>query len=427
MASRKPPRVPQDFVVVTVLVPDANSTSDTVVVPVVMPRSATVLDLKNKLIGDYRIAGLPCHWVLEVTKSSGPEASTPTRITPDGVYVARYIGEETVTVEIEGRSAHSTAEELPRFKEGFRVFLPRGTKRVLVVDTNILHDWFLDHCAPRGLPLPDLPADTYMVFNDQVHREVAVQFDRKVPWPSLNEMKTGGAHFLPLPGSDARRYEQLWERWYPQVLAGRECRPVYVGGGVYTPRKFPPTLAEHLRSDSDRNDFFIYADALLLAHYLRAQTAERPVQVILVTCDKAFYRLITKYASAESAHIVLGAFVSEADQSFLEKMLVESTAPRNKNTSKYPVLVGSATVFIDGNFVTTTELRECNPGEQLDVFLGVDPGISVAFAPHRESVASRGVIQRTSTKLMTHVTMLRNCKQTQALVHVFDQLPPQRR
>eukprot|EP00727_Mastigamoeba_balamuthi_P011691 m51a1_g7144 hypothetical protein (564) ;mRNA; r:314068-316783 len=94
-----------------------------------------------------------------------------------------------------------------------------------------------------------------------------------------------------------------------------------------------------------------------------------------------------------------------------------------KNTSEYPVLAGSASVFIDGNFVTTTELRECNPGEQLDVFLGVDPGVSVAFAPHRESVTSGGVIRRTSTKLVTHATTLRNCKQTQALVHVFDQLP----
>eukprot|EP00727_Mastigamoeba_balamuthi_P003023 m51a1_g12718 hypothetical protein (173) ;mRNA; f:282-958 len=155
--SKKPPRVPHDLVVVTVLVPNADSASgtDEVRVPVMMSLRATVLDLKYKLIHDYRIAGPPCLWILELLGPEGRSAETTapkgvTPIAPDGVYVARYVG---------GKAAIAEPE---RKKKDFCVSLPQGTRRVLVVDTSVLHDWFIGRCPPRGLPLPDLPADTYV-------------------------------------------------------------------------------------------------------------------------------------------------------------------------------------------------------------------------------------------------------------------------
>ncbi|HET6201435.1 MAG TPA: mucoidy inhibitor MuiA family protein [Planctomycetota bacterium] len=55
-----------------------------------------------------------------------------------------------------------------------------------------------------------------------------------------------------------------------------------------------------------------------------------------------------------------------------------------KNTSPYPILAGVAAVYFGPDFVGRTPLRDVRPGEEFDLYLGQDPGVTVERKKVRE-------------------------------------------
>uniref|UniRef100_A0AC34G2S7 DUF4139 domain-containing protein n=1 Tax=Panagrolaimus sp. ES5 TaxID=591445 RepID=A0AC34G2S7_9BILA len=51
------------------------------------------------------------------------------------------------------------------------------------------------------------------------------------------------------------------------------------------------------------------------------------------------------------------------------------------NSSDYPLLPGSANVYIDNSLSTTLQLNSVSPGEKFDCSLGVDKAIKVIYKP----------------------------------------------
>lgn len=108
------------------------------------------------------------------------------------------------------------------------------------------------------------------------------------------------------------------------------------------------------------------------------------------------------------------------------RAFVRATA---NNTSPYPLLPSSAcSVFVDGSFVASTELRGTMPGEALALSLGPDPRVHVQGVPRRdkEGAASGLALFSAATRHVTSemVAVIANTQPAHAVtVHVAMPLP----
>lgn len=94
------------------------------------------------------------------------------------------------------------------------------------------------------------------------------------------------------------------------------------------------------------------------------------------------------------------------------------------NTSRFPLLSSEkVSVFMDGNFISTTKMRPVSPGESFDIFLGVDPALKVEYRPCRTSAKTKGLFSSTEVKQYEYCTVLRNTKQNLCRVIVAEILP----
>lgn len=93
------------------------------------------------------------------------------------------------------------------------------------------------------------------------------------------------------------------------------------------------------------------------------------------------------------------------------------------NSSDYPLLAGGMSVFLDDTFVATSALRTVMPGEQFDLALGADEGISVKRTLNNRFTEDTGVVSK-SKRITYDVTItVQNNKRTPAKIVVRDQLP----
>ncbi|CAM9543217.1 unnamed protein product [Ectocarpus fasciculatus] len=94
------------------------------------------------------------------------------------------------------------------------------------------------------------------------------------------------------------------------------------------------------------------------------------------------------------------------------------------NTSRFPLLSSEkVSVFMDGNFISTTKMRPVSPGESFNIFLGVDPALKVEYRPCRTSAKTKGLFSSTEVKQYEYCTVLRNTKQNLCRVIVAEILP----
>lgn len=97
---------------------------------------------------------------------------------------------------------------------------------------------------------------------------------------------------------------------------------------------------------------------------------------------------------------------------------------KTQNTTAYPLLSSKkVSVFIDDNFMSTSSLRQANPGEFFNVFLGVDPAVKVEYLPCHISSRVKGWIGGTEIKRYEYCTILHNTKKDAVRVIVADALP----
>jgi uncharacterized protein (TIGR02231 family) len=93
------------------------------------------------------------------------------------------------------------------------------------------------------------------------------------------------------------------------------------------------------------------------------------------------------------------------------------------NTSEFPLLAGAMNVFLDGTFVATSNLRTVMPGEQYDLALGADEGISVKHKRVQRFVEQTGLTNSGTRYTYEYLITLQNNKATPARVVVHDQIP----
>lgn len=96
------------------------------------------------------------------------------------------------------------------------------------------------------------------------------------------------------------------------------------------------------------------------------------------------------------------------------------------NASDALLLAGPVAVFLDGAFVATASLKQIAPGEEFDLYLGVDERVKVERKPLKEHVEVSllpGLHGKTRSTDYEFLTTISNFTGRHIAVTVFDQLP----
>lgn len=93
------------------------------------------------------------------------------------------------------------------------------------------------------------------------------------------------------------------------------------------------------------------------------------------------------------------------------------------NNSEYGLLLGPANIFLDNDFVATSELQFSTTTHALEFSLGVDGGIGVTYSPPNSFSENRGMIKKMKDRRIEYNIKLINTKKLDVTVNVLHQLP----
>jgi len=95
---------------------------------------------------------------------------------------------------------------------------------------------------------------------------------------------------------------------------------------------------------------------------------------------------------------------------------------RVRNDGKRPLLRGPVTIFGDGEFVATGEIKTTGPGGDIDLPLGADPDVRIErhVAP---STKTTGLIMKSDETSYDVVIQVGNYKRQKVTIEIVDQLP----
>ncbi len=95
-----------------------------------------------------------------------------------------------------------------------------------------------------------------------------------------------------------------------------------------------------------------------------------------------------------------------------------------RNTSGFPLLQSDkVNIYLDGNFVSKTTMKQANSGETFQLFLGVDPAVKVEYLPTKYEEYKRGWISGVEIKKVYHKILIHNTKSTACRIIIADCLP----
>jgi uncharacterized protein (TIGR02231 family) len=94
-----------------------------------------------------------------------------------------------------------------------------------------------------------------------------------------------------------------------------------------------------------------------------------------------------------------------------------------KNTTDFPLLPGSTNVFLDNNFVSTSQMELVNPDQEFWTFLGVDEGIDVKYKNLKQYQDEEGLIKKKNKYVYDYLIEITNNKKTEEEIVVWDQIP----
>jgi uncharacterized protein (TIGR02231 family) len=96
---------------------------------------------------------------------------------------------------------------------------------------------------------------------------------------------------------------------------------------------------------------------------------------------------------------------------------------RVKNTSEFPFLPGSTSVFLDNNFISTSQMDLVNPDQKFWTFLGVDDGMEVKYKVIKHNYRDEGFISRKNKYIYEYIIQITSNKKTEEEIVVWDQIP----
>ncbi|KAF7318747.1 hypothetical protein HMN09_00387000 [Mycena chlorophos] len=97
---------------------------------------------------------------------------------------------------------------------------------------------------------------------------------------------------------------------------------------------------------------------------------------------------------------------------------------RITNASDYTLLAGTASVYVDGSFISRSEIPAVSPKEAFDCPLGVDPSIRITYHPVIMKTSQSGLLSKTLTHTFNQRITIFNTKSLSiSRVKIIDQIP----
>ncbi|GMR49046.1 hypothetical protein PMAYCL1PPCAC_19241, partial [Pristionchus mayeri] len=93
------------------------------------------------------------------------------------------------------------------------------------------------------------------------------------------------------------------------------------------------------------------------------------------------------------------------------------------NTSPLPLLVGQASVYLDGAFVAKTQIKAVSPGERFTSSLGVDPAVKIDYKPAHKYHEQSGLINKSSSTVTEQKIIVKNTRGDTVLLTIREQIP----
>ncbi|KAG6915017.1 hypothetical protein DXG01_013899 [Tephrocybe rancida] len=95
-----------------------------------------------------------------------------------------------------------------------------------------------------------------------------------------------------------------------------------------------------------------------------------------------------------------------------------------KNASQYTLLPGTGSVYVDGSFISRSEVPAVSPEESFDCPLGLDPSVRITYHPRAKKQSESGFYTKTTTHVFTQAITVHNTKSTLIeRVRIVEQIP----
>jgi uncharacterized protein (TIGR02231 family) len=94
-----------------------------------------------------------------------------------------------------------------------------------------------------------------------------------------------------------------------------------------------------------------------------------------------------------------------------------------RNETDYPFLPGRANVFLDGSFVSVSDLQLVMPGQDIEVSLGVDEGVKVEYRTLKRFMKNEGLLAKRKSEQFDYEIRITNNRKIAVSIAVEDQFP----